>query len=107
MKEDKLSSLEGKLSTAIEKAIESERVSSDKLSDKISLEFINKFGEKMTLKTHEKWGGVYFNHTDIHEDDTYYPKAVIDFGVLLDSDEKQVINLFSTLLYIQKMSEIK
>lgn len=93
--------------TAIEKAIEAQRVSGADLSDKIGLEFVNKFGEKMTLKVHEKWGGVFFNHTDIHEEDAYYPKAVIDFGVVLDSDEKQVINLFSTLVYIQRMNEIK
>ncbi len=93
--------------TAIEKAIEAQRVSGADLSDKIGLEFVNKFGEKMTLKVHEKWGGVYFNHTDIHEEDVYYPKEVIDFGFVLDSDEKQVINLFSTLAYIQRMNEIK
>jgi len=87
-----------------EKVLSTHKSSSDKLTGKLTLIYVNQFGETITFLTNEN-GLPYMNHTDIHSKDEFYPTEAKMFWVL-DDCEQAIIHLFETICIISKKDKI-
>ncbi len=86
--------------TAIEKTLESFKKNVSELTDDNNLTYVNKHGETITFKVNDK-GIAFYNHTDMHEENEFYPTETKMF-VMLDEDEKAIIHLYEAMVIIQK-----
>jgi hypothetical protein len=86
--------------TAIEKTLESFKKNVSDLTDDNNLTYVNKHGETITFKVNDK-GTAFYNHTDMHEENEFYPTETKMF-VMLDEDEKAIIHLYEAMVIIQK-----
>jgi hypothetical protein len=90
--------------TEMEKVAETHKKNVSELTNDNNLSYVNKFGETMTFKVDDK-GTPFYNHTDIHKENEFYP-TYTKMIVVLDEDEKAIFHLFETMALIQKRHKI-
>jgi hypothetical protein len=88
------------LQTAIDRTLESYKKNVSELTNDNNLSYVNRFGETITFKVDGK-GEPFYNHTDIHEEDEFYPTETKIF-VVLGEDEKIIFQLYEVMAIIQQ-----
>jgi len=86
--------------TIIQRTLHKYKKNVSELSSDIKLSFKNKEGDVVIFMVTEK-GDPYFNHSDIHKINAFYPTETSILNILSE-DEKQFINLFETMCFIKR-----
>ena len=88
----------------IDKALNSFKKDVSEMTNDINLSYTNRFNEIITFKV-DKNGTPFYNHTDMHKENEFFPTETKPF-VVLDEDEKAIFHLFETMAIIQKKYKI-
>jgi hypothetical protein len=89
---------------SLDKAVQAYKKDIADLTNNNNLTYINRFGETITFKVDSN-GTPFYNHTDIHTENEFFPTETKMF-VVLDEDEKAIFHLFETMALIQKKYKI-
>lgn len=92
------------LGTAIDRTLETYKKNVSELTNDNNLSYVNRFGETITFKVDDK-GTPFYNHTDIHKENEFFPTETKIF-VVLDEDEKAIFHLYETMALIQRKHKI-